>query len=180
MNSNKYMTVNDLVTSHVKKQMIIAIVLLLEFIALSLIIFNGKMNSFLLIVMALIFIAMPLKESLKLFQLIMLKKNNKFKQIHHKNVNVIFDGKDYTLTDDYIIDYKNKNVIMYDEINKIQKNKNIKNIFSKHPRLIEKVYIYTDLKKYSLISKALNEQSILNKLYYNDLYDFIKSKNNKI
>lgn len=84
--------------------------------------------------------------------------------------------------DEYIIDYKNMKLLFYKDINKIKKRNGISNILTKHPESIEIIEIYTNsnLEKYALISRIYNKPNISKQYYYENLYEYLKSKNSNL
>ena len=69
------------------------------------------------------------------------------------------------------------NVLFYKNINKINKRNSVTDIFTKHPKSVEKIDIYmnSNNEKYVLISKIYNKPNI-SKQYYENLYDYLKSR----
>lgn len=169
---------DNIFSSHIKRKKLAAFVYSTLFIISFLIInSNKKNNEIFIIILIVIFLCFPLRQIFKVFKLKKFKKNFDNKVLDKNNINVVFDGKDYTLTDEYIIDYKSMNVLFYKNINKINKRNSVTDIFTKHPKSVEKIDIYmnSNNEKYVLISKIYNKPNI-SKQYYENLYDYLKLK----
>lgn len=89
--------------------------------------------------------------------------------------NILFEGRDYTLTLNYFIDNNNFNFIKYEDILLIETTKKL-GLGALFDTPLEVLYVSTKDGNYSFITKdffLLNN----NKIYYDHLSDFIKMKN---
>lgn len=89
--------------------------------------------------------------------------------------NILFDGRDYTLTLNYFIDNNNFNFIKYEDILIIETTKKL-GLGAQFSTPFEILYISTKDGNYGFITKdffLLNN----NNVYYEHLSDFIKDKN---
>ena len=177
------MNLDKIFSSHIKREGLAAIVYFIQLIIMFLLIFsNKKFNSLFVVILIIAFFCFPLRQVYKVFSLIQFKSNCENKLLNNKKFSVFFNGKDYTLMDEYIIDYKNMKLLFYKDINKIKKRNGINNILTKHPESIEIIEIYTNsnLEKYALISRIYNKPNISKQYYYENLYEYLKSKNSNL
>jgi len=92
-----------------------------------------------------------------------------------------FDGANYALTNNYIFDYNKVKLIPISSITAIKKEKSIKTTRNSIDVQF-KVKIWVDNEIYTYISKEKSTSIQLSgfQLYYTDLYNYIKERNNNI
>lgn len=91
--------------------------------------------------------------------------------------NILFEGRDYTLTQNYFIDNNNLNFIKYEDILLIETTKKL-GLGAQFSTLFDILYVSTKDGNYSFITKdffLLN-----NNIYYEHLSDFIKYQNSNV
>jgi len=134
---------------------------------------------FIFFITYLIIIIYPLYKIIKFY----IKLNKKISKNDEKlrNLelsNILFEGMDYTLTQNYVVDNTSFTFIKYEDILLIETTKKL-GLGASFTTPLEILYIYTKDGNYSLITKDF---SLLNNnnIYYGNLSDFIKYKNPEV
>jgi len=107
---------------------------------------------------------------------LLIKNDEKLRNLELSNI--LFEGMDYTLTQNYVVDNTSFTFIKYEDILLIETTKKL-GLGASFTTPLEILYIYTKDGNYSLITKDF---SLLNNnnIYYGNLSDFIKYKNPEV
>lgn len=151
------------------------LLILLLLLVISLIV--NKKGIFICFIMYLIIIIYPLFKTINSYFKVnkqMSENDKKLINLELSN-NILFEGRDYTLTQNYFIDNNNFNFIKYEDILIVETTKKL-GLGAQFSTPFEILYISTKDGNYGFIIKdffLLNN----NNVYYEHLSDFIKVKN---